>query len=105
MRKLPSAAKARSRKSLIVFWTHGGLSQQDTYDMKPDAPAEFRGPYRPIATSVAEEPETIEDVHEPFLIQNGLLARTARGRVATERAYRHLGLEPPPPSPVQGSLL
>src|SRR4051794_13384680 len=44
--------RARSRKSLIVFWTHGGLSQQDTYDMKPDAPAEFRGPYRPIATRV-----------------------------------------------------
>lgn len=42
---------ARSSKALIVFWTHGGMSQQDTYDMKPDAPAEFRGPYRPIATS------------------------------------------------------
>ncbi len=41
-----------ANKSLIVFWTHGGLSQQDTYDMKPDAPAEFRGMYRPIATSV-----------------------------------------------------
>ncbi len=42
----------KANKSLIVFWTHGGLSQQDTYDMKPDAPAEFRGPYRPIATNV-----------------------------------------------------
>jgi Holliday junction DNA helicase RuvB len=48
-----------------------------------------------IATSVAEEPETVEDVHEPFLIQCGLLARTSRGRVATEVAYRHLGLEAP----------
>lgn len=57
-----------------------------------------------IATSVAEEPETIEDVHEPFLIQCGLLARTPRGRVATELAYRHLGLEPPP-SATQQSLL
>ncbi len=57
-----------------------------------------------IATSVAEEPETIEDVHEPFLIQCGLLARTPRGRVATEMAYRHLGLEPPPTT-VQQSLL
>jgi hypothetical protein len=44
-------ARGRSNKALIVFWTHGGLSQQDTWDMKPDAPAEFRGPYRPIATS------------------------------------------------------
>ena len=57
-----------------------------------------------IATSVAEEPETIEDVHEPFLIQCGLLARTPRGRVATELAYRHLGLEPPPGA-TQQSLL
>jgi hypothetical protein len=46
----PSPA-SRSDKSLIVFWTHGGMSQQDTYDMKPQAPAEFRGPYAPIATS------------------------------------------------------
>jgi Holliday junction DNA helicase RuvB len=50
-----------------------------------------------IATSVAEERETVEDVHEPFLIQSGLLARTPRGRVATEGAYRHLGLAPPGP--------
>ncbi len=57
-----------------------------------------------IATSVAEEPETIEDVHEPFLIQSGLLARTHRGRVATELAYRHLGLTPPPGPPQQTTL-
>jgi Holliday junction DNA helicase RuvB len=57
-----------------------------------------------IATSLAEEPETIEDVHEPFLIQSGLLARTPRGRVATELAYRHLGLEPPAAPPQQPTL-
>ncbi|HUZ89249.1 MAG TPA: Holliday junction branch migration DNA helicase RuvB [Candidatus Acidoferrales bacterium] len=45
-----------------------------------------------LATSLAEEPETIEDVHEPFLIQIGFLARTARGRIATDLAYDHLGL-------------
>lgn len=43
---------AASGKSLIVFWTDGGLSQQDTYDLKPDAPAEYRGDYKPISTSV-----------------------------------------------------
>src|SRR5438105_8429085 len=48
-----------------------------------------------IATAVSEEPETIEDVHEPFLMQSGFIARTPRGRVATELAYRHLGLQPP----------
>ncbi len=58
-----------------------------------------------IATSLSEEPETIEDVHEPYLIQIGFLARTARGRVATDLAYRHLGIEPPDPGPQQGRLL
>lgn len=57
--RLRSAAAAdtpststQSKKSVIVFWTHGGLSQQDTYDMKPEAPAEFRGPYNPVRTNV-----------------------------------------------------
>jgi Holliday junction DNA helicase RuvB len=58
-----------------------------------------------IATSLSEEPETIEDVHEPYLIQIGFLARTSRGRVATELAYRHLGLVPPDPGPQQTRLL
>ncbi|MEF3168140.1 MAG: Holliday junction branch migration DNA helicase RuvB [Deltaproteobacteria bacterium] len=48
-----------------------------------------------IATSVAEEKDTIEEVHEPFLIQRGFLHRTPRGRVATAHAYRHLGRRPP----------
>jgi Holliday junction DNA helicase RuvB len=48
-----------------------------------------------IATAISEEPETIEDVHEPFLMQSGFIARTPRGRVATELAYRHLGLQAP----------
>ena len=42
-----------------------------------------------LATSIGEEPETIEDVYEPFLIQLGLLARTPRGRVATDTCYTH----------------
>ena len=40
-----------SRKSLIVVWTNGGMSQQDTYDMTPGAPSEYRGMYHPIATT------------------------------------------------------
>jgi hypothetical protein len=58
---LPALLKAESEsgpvvtkgKSLIVFWTHGGMSQQDTYDMKPDAPPEYRGMYLPIQTAAA----------------------------------------------------
>ena len=44
-----------------------------------------------IATAVSEEAETIEEVYEPFLIQEGYLMRTPRGREATEAAYKHLG--------------
>jgi len=48
-----------------------------------------------VAAAVAEETATIEDVYEPFLMQIGFLHRTPRGRVVTEHAYRHLGIEPP----------
>jgi Holliday junction DNA helicase RuvB len=58
-----------------------------------------------LATSLSEEPETIEDVHEPYLIQIGFLARTARGRVATELAYRHIGIAPPQAESQQTRLL
>ena len=46
-----------------------------------------------LASSIGEESGTIEDVYEPYLLQNGLLKRTTRGRVATEKAYRHLGIK------------
>ena len=52
-----------------------------------------------LAIAVSEQTETIEDVYEPFLIREGLLARTPRGRVATTAAYEHLGLTPPDRSP------
>jgi len=48
-----------------------------------------------LAVSVAEEPDTVEDVYEPFLLKCGLLRRTPRGRVASAAAYAHLGLAIP----------
>jgi Holliday junction DNA helicase RuvB len=48
-----------------------------------------------IAAAVGEEKNTIEDVYEPYLIQEGYLQRTSRGRVATLQAYRHLGIVRP----------
>jgi Holliday junction DNA helicase RuvB len=48
-----------------------------------------------IATAVGEEAGTIEEVHEPFLIMEGYIQRTPRGREVTEKTYRHLGLVPP----------
>jgi Holliday junction DNA helicase RuvB len=52
-----------------------------------------------LAIAVSEQTETIEDVYEPFLIREGLLARTPRGRVATAAAFTHLGLTPPERAP------
>lgn len=48
-----------------------------------------------LAAAVGEDRGTLEDLYEPYLIQEGFLQRTPRGRVATDRAYRHLGLAPP----------
>jgi holliday junction DNA helicase RuvB len=48
-----------------------------------------------LAVALGEEPDTIEDVYEPYLLQQGFLMRTPRGRVATDAAFGHLGLEPP----------
>ncbi|HKF75669.1 MAG TPA: Holliday junction branch migration DNA helicase RuvB [Candidatus Dormibacteraeota bacterium] len=107
--------RADGRGSLAVAQAALGMLEVDSLGLEPldrrildTLIRKFRGGpvgLDTIATSVAEEPETIEDVHEPFLIQSGLLARTPRGRVATELAYRHLGLEAPPAGPVQTSLI
>jgi holliday junction DNA helicase RuvB len=48
-----------------------------------------------LGAALSEEPATIEDVYEPYLIQLGFIERTARGRIATDKAYTHLGKEPP----------
>jgi len=48
-----------------------------------------------IATAVGEDAGTIEEVYEPFLIQEGYIKRTPRGREATEKAYKHIGKVPP----------
>jgi Holliday junction DNA helicase RuvB len=48
-----------------------------------------------LAHAIGEDAETIEDVLEPYLIQQGYLQRTPRGRIATLAAYRHFGIAPP----------
>lgn len=57
-----------------------------------------------IAASAGEEAETIEEVYEPYLIMEGFIKRTARGRMATERAYLHFGRTPGTPDATQGNL-
>jgi Holliday junction DNA helicase RuvB len=54
-----------------------------------------------LAAAIGEERGTIEDVLEPFLIQQGYLMRTPRGRMATQSAYLHLGIRPPRQPPGQ----
>jgi Holliday junction DNA helicase RuvB len=56
-----------------------------------------------IAAAVGEDVGTLEEVYEPFLVQNGFLQRTPRGRVATAQAYRHFGFNPPP-APSNGGV-
>ncbi len=57
-----------------------------------------------IAATVNEDPVTIEDVYEPFLMQQGFITRTPRGRCVTSKAYEHLGLAPPDKDAAQTSL-
>lgn len=58
-----------------------------------------------IAAAINEEAQTIEDVYEPYLVQQGFVARTPQGRVAAPRAYEHLGRPLPPGQSAQGRLL
>ena len=48
-----------------------------------------------LAVSIGEDAGTLEDVYEPYLVQNGLILRTPRGRMASDLAYRHFGIEKP----------
>ncbi len=75
----------------------GGLDQMDNRILSSIIEKFKGGPVglTTIATSVGEEPGTIEEVHEPFLIMEGYIQRTPRGREATQKAYEHLGIVPP----------
>lgn len=74
-----------------------GLDQTDRYLLNTIIEKFKGGPVGldTLAAAIGEDAGTIEDVYEPYLIQNGFLNRTARGRMVTEFAYHHLGLEAP----------
>ena len=74
-----------------------GLDQMDRVFLRTIITKFSGGPVgvETLASALSEERETLEDVYEPYLIQCGYLNRTSRGRVATELAYRHLGLTMP----------
>jgi len=75
----------------------GGLNEMDNKILDAIVNKFKGGPVglTTIATAVGEESGTIEEVHEPFLIMEGYIQRTPRGREATEKTYRHLGVVPP----------
>ncbi|MDH3426301.1 MAG: Holliday junction branch migration DNA helicase RuvB [Acidimicrobiia bacterium] len=85
-------------EALVVFEVDAlGLDQVDRSILRAVAEKFGGGPVglSTLAIAVGEEPETVEDAYEPFLMQLGMLKRTPRGRVATPAAYDHLGLVPP----------
>ena len=87
---------------------HFGLDEMDARLLRTIIEKFEGGPVgvQTIAAAVGEDADTIEEVYEPFLVQNGLLQRTARGRMATVLAYRHFGFTPPAQNgDAQGSLL
>jgi len=82
---------------LMLEVDHAGLDVQDHRLLRAIIDRFDGGPVglESLAAAVGEERDTLEDVVEPYLIQQGFLQRTPRGRVAAAAAYRHLGLEPP----------
>ena len=76
----------------------GGLDEMDNRILSTIIEKFKGGPVgiSTIATAVGEEAGTIEEVHEPFLIMEGYIQRTPRGREATEKAYKHIGITPRP---------
>jgi Holliday junction DNA helicase RuvB len=92
-----------ARRGLEVFEVDGrGLDKVDVAILTTLIRKFDGGPVglSTLAASVGEETETVEDVYEPYLLQLGFLKRTPRGRVATDRAYRHLRIGPEGALPV-----
>ncbi|MBW3667317.1 MAG: Holliday junction branch migration DNA helicase RuvB [Actinobacteria bacterium] len=95
-----------AEEALAVFEVDGlGLDKVDRSILEVIVTKFGGGPVglSTLSIAVGEEPETVEDAYEPFLLQSGLIKRTPRGRVATAHTYSHLGIDPP--SDPQGSLL
>jgi Holliday junction DNA helicase RuvB len=84
-----------------------GLDQMDRRYLRRIAEFHAGGPVgiETLAAALAEARDTLEDVVEPYLIQEGLLQRTSRGRMLGERGWKHLGLVPPPSPDGQRDLL
>jgi Holliday junction DNA helicase RuvB len=93
-----------ARDALVLFGVdHLGLDKQDRQLLQVLCTNYATTPVgvRTLAMALGDEVETVEDVYEPYLVQNGLIARTPQGRVALPKAYHHLGMTPPTVSLVE----
>ncbi len=93
-----TVTEATAREGLRVFGVdERGLDKVDRAILGAICKQFAGGPVglSTLAISVGEQPETVEDMYEPFLIQQGMIARTPRGRIAMAAAYEHLGLTMP----------
>jgi holliday junction DNA helicase RuvB len=98
--------RAVAERGLALFGVDGrGLDKVDRAILSALCERFGGGPVglSTLSISVGEQTETVEDVYEPFLIQEGLLMRTPRGRVALPAAWHHLDLAPPPSAGPSGS--
>jgi len=84
-----------------------GLENKDRYMLEVMIQKFSGGPVglKTLAAALSEMVETIEDVYEPYLIQLGFIARTARGRIVTRGGYEHIGIPFPQNDDRQGELL
>jgi holliday junction DNA helicase RuvB len=92
------SATAAERALEMLEVDHRGLDRLDREILRTICEKFEGGPVglSTLAVSVGEEPDTLEDVYEPYLLTEGLIKRTPRGRVGTAAAFAHLGLEPAP---------
>ncbi len=97
VKKIPLSAKAVSDALSLLEVDELGLTPLDRKLLEVLIERFNGGPagVSALAAALAEEPNTISEVHEPFLLQLGLIERTPRGRVATAKAYEHTGKQAP----------
>lgn len=99
-------AQVAGRALDLLEVDHRGLDPMDRLLLRTIIEKFGGGPVgiETLASALSEERMTLEDVYEPYLIQNGYLSRTSRGRVASDLAYQHLGI-PPRPRPAESPQL
>nr|WP_245865152.1 Holliday junction branch migration DNA helicase RuvB [Rhodococcus kyotonensis] len=100
-----TVTKETAQAALVVYDVdHLGLDRLDRAVLSALIRSFGGGPVgvSTLAVAVGEEPATVEEVCEPFLVRAGMVARTPRGRVATAAAWQHLGLVPPPDLAIGG---